>query len=697
MTPIGRGQRQLIIGDRSTGKTTIAIDTIINQKQNWDSGDPDKQVRCIYVAIGQKGSTIASVRGALEEAGALEYTTIVASPASDSAGFKYLAPYTGSAIGQHWMYEGKHVLIVFDDLTKQAEAYRAVSLLLRRPPGREAYPGDVFYLHSRLLERCAKLSDDMGAGSMTGLPIIETKANDVSAFIPTNVISITDGQIFLQSDLFAANQRPAIDVGISVSRVGGAAMTKAMKAVTGSLKVDLAQFRAMEAFAMFASDLDAASRQQLDRGARLMALLKQPAYSPYPLEEMAVALWTGTTGRLDKVPTEDVLRFESEFIEYLGRSHAGSSMASGRPRSSTTRPTPSSSRRTTPSSTSSRPRTAARSRSATSPRPRRWRTRTRSRSSSRSGADHMAVSLREYRARIKSTESMKKITRAMELIAASRIIKAQQRAQAAAPYARELTRAVSAVATYSAVDHPMTRESEDPKRAAVLIVTSDRGLAGAYSSSVLKEYERLAEKLRDEGKEIDAYTCGRKGLAYFKFRERRVVQSWTGFSDQPSYDVAQEVGQALIDAFLADEGEQGDEQRAPVDEVHVVYTRFRSMLVQEPTAVRLLPLEVVEGEEKPGDEDVLPLYEFEPSPEAVLDELLPKYVQSRIFFSFLQAAASELAARQKAMKSATDNADELIKKFTRIANQARQAGITQEISEIVGGVNALADANAAND
>ena len=322
MTPIGRGQRQLIIGDRATGKTTIAIDTIINQKQNWDSGDPVKQVRCIYVAIGQKGSTIASVRGALEEAGALEYTTIVAAPASDSAGFKYLAPYTGSAIGQHWMYDGKHVLIVFDDLTKQAEAYRAVSLLLRRPPGREAYPGDVFYLHSRLLERCAKLSDDMGAGSMTGLPIIETKANDVSAYIPTNVISITDGQIFLQSDLFAANQRPAIDVGISVSRVGGAAMTKAMKAVTGSLKVDLAQYRAMEAFAMFASDLDAASRQQLDRGQRLMTLLRQPAYSPYPVEEMTVSLWLGTTGRLDRVPVEDVARFEQEFLEYMRRSHA---------------------------------------------------------------------------------------------------------------------------------------------------------------------------------------------------------------------------------------------------------------------------------------------------------------------------------------------------------------------------------------
>ncbi len=323
LTPIGRGQRQLIIGDRQTGKTTIATDTIINQKQVWETGDPAQQVRCIYVAIGQKGSTIAAVRGALEEAGAMEYTTIVAAPASDAAGFKYLAPYTGSAIGQHWMYAGKHVLIIFDDLTKQAEAYRSVSLLLRRPPGREAYPGDVFYLHSRLLERCAKLSEDMGAGSMTGLPIIETKANDISAFIPTNVISITDGQIFLQSDLFNANQRPAIDVGQSVSRVGGAAMVKSMRKVTGSLKVDLAQFRAMEAFAMFASDLDAASRQQLDRGSRLMQLLRQPQYSPYPVEEQTVSIWAGTTGKLDPVPVDDILRFEREFLDYLHHEHAG--------------------------------------------------------------------------------------------------------------------------------------------------------------------------------------------------------------------------------------------------------------------------------------------------------------------------------------------------------------------------------------
>ncbi|MEO3809676.1 F0F1 ATP synthase subunit alpha [Sphaerisporangium sp. B11E5] len=323
MTPIGRGQRQLIIGDRGTGKTAIAVDTILNQRENWASGDPAKQVRCVYVAIGQKGSTIAQVRARLEEAGAMEYTTIVAAPASDPAGYKYIAPYTGSAIGQHWMYQGKHVLIVFDDLTKQADAYRAVSLLLRRPPGREAFPGDVFYLHSRLLERCAKLSDDMGAGSMTGLPIIETKGNDVSAFIPTNVISITDGQCFLETDLFNAGVRPAINVGISVSRVGGSAQVKAMRKVAGTLRLSLSQYRDLEAFAAFASDLDAASRAQLERGARLVELLKQPQYTPFPVEKEVVSVWAGTSGELDDVPLEDIGRFETEFLESLSSRNKG--------------------------------------------------------------------------------------------------------------------------------------------------------------------------------------------------------------------------------------------------------------------------------------------------------------------------------------------------------------------------------------
>jgi F-type H+/Na+-transporting ATPase subunit alpha len=323
MTAIGRGQRQLIIGDRQTGKTAVAIDTIINQRENWLTGDPNQQVRCIYVAIGQKGSTIASVRGALEENGAMEYTTIVAAPASDSAGFKYLAPYTGSAIGQHWMYQGKHVLIVFDDLSKQAEAYRAVSLLLRRPPGREAYPGDVFYLHSRLLERCAKLSDDLGAGSMTGLPIIETRAGDVSAYIPTNVISITDGQCFLESDLFNSGVRPAINVGVSVSRVGGSAQVKAMKKVAGRLRLDLAQYRELEAFSAFGSDLDAASKRQLERGARLVEILKQAQYEPQSVEREVVSVWAGTSGQLDEVPLEDVRRFDAEFLDFIAREQSG--------------------------------------------------------------------------------------------------------------------------------------------------------------------------------------------------------------------------------------------------------------------------------------------------------------------------------------------------------------------------------------
>ena len=319
MTAIGRGQRQLIIGDRQTGKTAITVDTIINQMENWKSGDPKKQVKCIYVAIGQKGSTIASVKGALEEAGAMAYTTIVAAPASDPAGFKYLAPYTGSSIGQHWMYKGQHVLIIFDDLSKQAEAYRSVSLLLRRPPGREAYPGDVFYLHSRLLERCAKLSDELGGGSMTGLPIIETKGNDVSAFIPTNVISITDGQCFLETDLFNAGVRPAINVGISVSRVGGSAQTKAMKKIAGRLRLDLAQFRELEAFAAFGSDLDAASKSQLERGARMVELLKQGQYSPFSVERQVASIWAGTTGNMDSVAVADIRRFESEFLEFISR------------------------------------------------------------------------------------------------------------------------------------------------------------------------------------------------------------------------------------------------------------------------------------------------------------------------------------------------------------------------------------------
>jgi F-type H+/Na+-transporting ATPase subunit alpha len=318
MTNIGRGQRELIIGDQKTGKSAICLDTIINQRQHWGT---DKQVKCIYVAIGQKDSTVREFVGALEEHGALEYTVVVDAPASLPSSFKYIAPYAGSALGQHWMYKGEHALIVFDDLSKQAEAYRQISLLLRRPAGREAYPGDVFYLHSRLLERCAKLSDDLGGGSLTGLPIIETKGNDISAYIPTNVISITDGQIYLEPDLFNAGVRPAVNVGTSVSRVGGSAQIKAMRQVAGTLRIDLAQFRALEAFALFASDLDKASRDQLDRGARMVELLKQGQYDPVPIERQVIAIWSGTKGYLDDVQVDDVGRFEAEFLEHIDANH----------------------------------------------------------------------------------------------------------------------------------------------------------------------------------------------------------------------------------------------------------------------------------------------------------------------------------------------------------------------------------------
>ncbi|MEO2106677.1 MAG: F0F1 ATP synthase subunit alpha [Actinomycetota bacterium] len=322
MTPIGRGQRQLIIGDRQTGKTAVCVDTIINQRKNWESGDPKKQVKCVYVAIGQKGSTIAEVVAKLEEHGAMEYTTIVAAAASTPAPFQYLAPYTGAAIGNYWMYKGEHALAIYDDLSKQADAYRQMSLLLRRPPGREAYPGDVFYLHSRLLERAAKLSDDLGGGSMTALPIIETKGGDVSAFIPTNVISITDGQIYLETDLFFQGVRAAINVGISVSRVGGSAQTKPMKKNAGTMRVDLAQFRELEAFAQFGSELDKASQQQIDRGRRTVEILKQGQYQPQSVGQQVLSIWATGNGYLDDVPVADVQRFEDELLEYFSTRHA---------------------------------------------------------------------------------------------------------------------------------------------------------------------------------------------------------------------------------------------------------------------------------------------------------------------------------------------------------------------------------------
>ena len=703
MTAIGRGQRELIIGDRKTGKTTVAIDTILNQRANWESGDPAKQVRCIYVAIGQKGSTIAAVKGTLEENGAMEYTTIVAAPASDPAGFKYLAPYTGSAIGQHWMYGGKHVLIVFDDLSKQAEAYRAVSLLLRRPPGREAYPGDVFYLHSRLLERCAKLSDEMGGGSMTGLPIIETKANDISAFIPTNVISITDGQIFLEADLFNQGVRPAINVGTSVSRVGGAAQVKPMKKVAGRLRLDLAQFRELEAFSAFASDLDKASRDQLERGGRLVELLKQSNYSPYPVEEQVVSVWMGTEGKIDDIAVGDVRRFEEQFLQYLRHAHQGV-LAGDRGRRLGRRH-----RRL--------PRRGHCPLQADLSRQGRVNPSERGRGGGHGGGrrvpreDHarpayaaeeavgMAGQVRILRRRIRTTRSTKKITKAMELVATSRIAKAQARVAASRPYAVAITNVMTALASNANIDHPLLQPREVVRRAGVLVITSDRGLCGGYNANAIRTAEQLISRLREDGKQVTLYVVGRKGVTYYRFRNRPIEASWTGFSEQPTFADAREIGQTLIEAFVAGADDVDDEEGGShggadetlgVDELHLVHTQFRSLMTQTPVANFLAPLHVEEAEEEVAGP--LPAYEFEPDPDALLDALLPKYINTRIYAALIDAAASESAARRKAMKSATDNAEEMIGKLTREMNSARQAAITQEISEIVGGANALAAA-----
>ena len=575
MTPVGRGQRQLIIGDRKTGKTAVCTDTIINQREAWETGDPEQQVRCVYVAVGQKGTTIAGVRQALEDAGAMDYTTIVAAPASDPAGFKYIAPYAGSAIAQHWMFQGKHCLIVFDDLSKQAEAYRAISLLLRRPPGREAYPGDVFYLHSRLLERCAKLNDELGAGSLTGLPIVETKGGDIAAYIPTNVISITDGQCFLEADLFNQGQRPALNVGNSVSRVGGDAQIKAMKSVAGRLRVELAQYRELESFAAFGSDLDATSQAQLDRGARLMELLKQGQGEPYPVEEEVVGIFLGTRGHLDSVPVEDVSRFETEFLEHVRRD--GSVLAAIRDTGklsdedeerlnktvsefkqqfatesgegveddggtgelatgddSSDESSEGSSEESSESSESSRARTGTPTRLGRVGRElERVRGLGRERRLGREELDGMAASLRVLRRRIRSTKNIAQITKAMEMVAASRIVKAQTRVHAARPYSDEFTHVLTTAAKAGASDHPLLVAREEPGRTGVLVVTSDRGLCGGYNANVLREAERLMRELNSAGKEPQLFVIGGKGTAYFRFRKRAVGRAVDGLLRGP--------------------------------------------------------------------------------------------------------------------------------------------------------------------
>ena len=655
-------------------------------------------MRCIYVAIGQKGSTIAAVKGALEDAGAMEYTTIVAAPASDPAGFKYLAPYTGSAIGQHWMYDGKHVLIIFDDLSKQAEAYRAVSLLLRRPPGREAYPGDVFYLHSRLLERCAKLSDELGAGSMTGLPIIETKANDVSAYIPTNVISITDGQIFLQSDLFNANQRPAVDVGISVSRVGGDAQVKSIKKVSGTLKLELAQYRSLEAFAMFASDLDAASRRQLARGARLTELLKQPQYSPYPVEEQVVSIWAGTNGKLDEVDGRGRAALRARAARLPRVATPRSSTRCATPTCSTTTPSPSSSTTVDEfklefQTGEGKPLDHARPRGVRGDRGR----------GRQPGEDRQGPPLGSQRRSSRNTDHGSTTSGLQaedqacpddqedhEGDGAHRGLAHPEgawRACARRRRSRAPSRAPSRPSRrYSNVDHLLTTEPETIERAAVVIFASDRGLAGAFNSQILREGERArraAAQPGQGGRLLPRRPQGGRVLPVPPHRERE--REWTGDTDNPEFDDGR--GDR---ATRCSRRSSADADDGGVDEIHLVYNRFVSMMTQTPEVVRLLPLEVVEGVEEPDDTQVLPALRVRAGRRRPCSTRCCRST-SRAASSTRSCSpsAAKHAATQKAMKSASDNADKLITDYTRLRNNARQAEITQQISEIVGGADAL--------
>ena len=635
------------------------------------------------------------------------------------------------------MYNGEHALIVYDDLSKQATAYRTLSLLLRRPPGREAFPGDVFYLHSRLLERAAKLSDELGAGSLTALPIIETKGNDISAYIPTNVISITDGQIFLEPDLFFAGVRPAINIGISVSRVGGSAQTKAMKKVAGRLRLDLAQFRALEAFAQFGSELDKASQQQLARGARVVEVLKQPQYQPLPVEREVVMIWTATGGYLDPFPVEDAKRFVEDFTAYLeSRTDVLETIRETGDLSSETEATLKESveafaetfQPTGAAAGSEAGRGAGTPPDEVKPdigwdrmssvddddeedeakdeggpslaeeddvqgqvplpgrgrRVRYWlRDRLQLPLRHRRAGGIVGAQLRIVRRRIRSVQSTKKITRAMELIASSRIVKAQQRVESSRPYAVQLTKAMEDLARQTgSVQHPLLEDRESPSKAGILVVTSDRGLAGAYNANVLKIAERLFRDVRDRGLEPVLYVVGKKGIGYFRFRGVPMRKSWQGFSEVPPYEEAERIGRTLIKDFADEE----------IDELHAAYTDFRSAFTLRATAKRFLPIAPEEVVGK-GLGIVHPEYLFEPEPEQILDHLLPQYVVTKVYAGLLESAASENAARRRAMKAATDNAEDLIKVLTRQANRARQDEITTEIMEIAGGAEALSAAS----
>ena len=662
MIPIGRGQRELIIGDRQTGKTSLIVDTIINQKGQDEI--------CVYVAIGQKASTVMQVVQKLEEYGAMEYTIVVAATASASAPLKYLAPYAGCAMGEYFLYSGRHAVCFYDDLSKQADAYRQMSLLLRRPPGREAFPGDVFYLHSRLLERAVKLNDELGGGSLTALPVIETQAGDVSAYIPTNVISITDGQIFLTSELFYSGIRPAINVGISVSRVGGKAQVKAMRQVAGRLKLDLAQYRELQAFAQFGSDLDEVTKRTLARGERMVQLLNQGRFDPMPVEEQVAVIFAGNQGFLDDLdvaPRAALLRRPARLPAQPGRRRARR-----HPRPGARSPR--------------RPRRKLRDAVAAyhnsfaadpgmSPEVARSRPRSRRR---RRRPD--VASLRDIRRRIASVQNTRKITKAMEMVAAAKLRRNQARIEALRPYAGDMIEMMMDLATYSEEtrQYALLQERE-VHTVAVVAMTGDRGLAGAFNANVVRKAMAIERDLREQGVETRVLAVGRKGIGTLKFRGCRLEKSWQGLSDRPQYTDAKEIAAELIGMYVSGE----------VDRVRLVYNHFTSPIEQTLMDDVILPVpkEAVTRRRRRAAAGLVHLRARRRRTSS--RACCPAYVEIAVYRALLESSASEQGARMSAMRNASEAAEEMIDSLTLALNRARQAAITQEILEVVAGAEAL--------
>src|SRR5882757_9684777 len=611
LVPIGRGQRELIIGDRQTGKTAVAIDTFLNQKTINQGTDESRKLYCVYVAIGQKRSTVAQIVKTLQDYGALEYSIVVAATASDPAPMQFLAPYTGCAMGEYFRDNGMHAVIVYDDLSKQAVAYRQMSLLLRRPPGREAYPGDVFYLHSRLLERAAKLNEKNGSGSLTALPVIETQAGDVSAYIPTNVISITDGQIFLETELFYQGIRPAINVGLSVSRVGSAAQIKAMKQVAGTIKLELAQYREMAAFAQFASDLDASTQRLLARGQRLTELLKQGQFVPMPVEEQVMSLYAGTRGFLDTLPVPRIGDFERQMLDAL--------RAEG----------------------------------------------------------SMLASVRDKREIVKETDDKLKV------FSAAKLRRAQEQAMAARPYAEAMDKILASLGMSFKGTGPRLLAGTGSDQVHLLIVaTSDRGLCGAFNSSIVREARRTIRVLQAEGKTVKVLAVGRKGRDQLRRDYGSLIVETITDLGRPrvSFADAQKVTARVMEMFAAGE----------FDVASVVFNRFKSAMTQIVTRLQLIPPPAPEGAETAAPATVGgAVYEFEPDEADILADLLPRNLTVQIFRVLLENAASFFGSQMTAMDSASRNAGDVIKKLTLQMNRSRQASITKELIEIISGAEAI--------